>query len=86
MEDGGHLAFDQGLRDRLWAGEGRPGGGGGGTEVAGGGGGSKRVFSFLSKPIPSPSPVEPPPSLLWPNLVPNNVTFTRSPVEEAASI
>ena len=76
MEDGGHLAFDQGLRDRLWAGEGRPGGGGG----------SKRVFPFLSKPIPSPSPVEPPPSLLWPNLVPNNVTFTRSPVEEAASI
>ena len=77
MEDGGHLAFDQGLRDRLWAGEGRR---------EGGGGGDKRVFPFLSKQTPSPSPVEPPPSLLWPNLVPNNVTFTRSPVEEAASI
>ena len=73
IEDGGHLAFDQGLRDRLWAGEGRRGG-------------DKRVFPFLSKPTPSPSPVEPPPSLLWPNLVPNNVTFTRSPGEEAASI
>ena len=77
MEDGGHLAFDQGLRDRLWAGEGRR---------EGGGGGDKRVFPFLSKQTPSPSPVERPPSLLWPNLVPNNVTFTRSPVEEAASI
>ena len=71
IEDGGHLAFDQGLRDSLWEGE--------------GGGGDKRVFPFLSKPTPSPSPVDPP-SLLWPNLVPNNVTFTRSPVEEAASI
>ena len=71
IEDGGHLAFDQDLRDSLWEGE--------------GGGGDKRVFPFLSKPTPSPSPVDPP-SLLWPNLVPNNVTFTRSPVEEAASI
>ena len=47
---------------------------------------SDQVFPFLSKPTPSPSPVEPPPSLLWPNLVPNNVTFTRSPGEEASSI
>ena len=73
IEDGGHLVFDQGLRDRLWSGEGK-------------GEGDKRVFSFLSKPTPHPSPVEPPPSLLWPNLVPNIVTFTRSLVKEGASI
>ena len=66
IEDGGHLVFDQGLRDRLWAEEGR-------------GEGGKRGFSFLSKPTPPPSPVEPPPSLSY-------VTFPRSPVEEGASI
>ena len=45
MEDGGHLAFDQGLRDRLWAGEGR-------REGGGGGGIKESSLSFPNKLLP----------------------------------
>ena len=69
IKDGGHLVFDQGLRDRLFAGE-------------GGGRVKHSSLSFPNHPPPPlPSPVEPPPPLLWPNLAPNIVTFTRSPTK-----